>query len=185
MSPKKKKKGKKSVEFEEEVLWTSDSEEDPEVEGISIYLPEELSKISRFKVQSGHEECGYSDFIAIYDKNDDLLIAAVDNFFSEPLINQVADMAKGRANQSVVKWSWADIHRNLQPHLAHDLSKGIRFELFPSEFPNLTQNIAPELIFCSLLSSNPFVPMFSCDSLLFRIRFLAVSLGCAQTCTTT
>jgi hypothetical protein len=112
----------------ETVLWRQGDAEPPLVPGISIFLPEAVGRISKFTVDHGDDSgtCGYKDFLVLRDTRGEIIITAVDNFFSDKTIAKIMDIAVNTSKHKL-EWSWADIHPNMQKHLAHDKRKGISF----------------------------------------------------------
>jgi hypothetical protein len=112
----------------EEILWKFGDPEPPNIEGMKILLPEMISRISKFTIDHGDTTgtCGYKDFIVIRDRRNELISSAVDNFFSPAIVAKLRDMAINHTKHKL-EWSWADIHPNMQKHLAKDKRKGISF----------------------------------------------------------
>jgi hypothetical protein len=112
----------------EEVLWRQGDSSPPVIPGVTIYLPEAISRISRFAVKHDDDSgvCGYTHFTAVRDARGDLLVASVDDFFGAATVADLRDHAVNFTDHGGA-WSWADIHPNMQKHLKKDKRKGIGF----------------------------------------------------------
>jgi tetratricopeptide (TPR) repeat protein len=96
----------------EQIIWQKSDGTIPSFEGAVIYEPEQLSSIVKYTVQHNDmSKCGSSSFHVIYDNNDDIVLVAIDDFFSDKIINQLRDDALGKTkNFANIEWSWAFVH---------------------------------------------------------------------------
>jgi len=131
----------------EEVLWDAKSGAPlPEFDGFVVFLPQEVSKVSRFQVHhapsvEATEECGFTSFLALFDSNGDLLVASIDDFLAPPVIDGLVSKATGKFEKgassfpAVSPWAWAHIHPDARD--PSNLRKGngfpgLRVDLDPS-----------------------------------------------------
>eukprot|EP00039_Didymoeca_costata_P029944 m.27164 g.27164 ORF g.27164 m.27164 type:complete len:184 (+) comp7869_c0_seq2:216-767(+) len=105
--------------YTDETLWIAGSGQPiPEMEGLYIGMPQEVSRIVRtyVHIKRGHRhfnsECGFTEFITIYDKNDDIFLVSVENFLKPKTISAMRKLALEQT------WEKAQIHpdnRNPDP----------------------------------------------------------------------
>jgi hypothetical protein len=80
------------------------------MDGLLVYLPNEVSKVSRFGVRhaAGEADCGFATFTALFDRNGDLLVASVDDFLAAAVVDQL--VAAASRPRPPATWAWAHIH---------------------------------------------------------------------------
>ena len=141
----------------EVVLWEASSGEPlPEFDGFVVFLPQEVSKVSRFQVHhapsvEATEECGFTSFLALFDANNDLLVASIDDFLAPPVIDGLVSKATGKHKgassfPAVSSWAWAHIHPDARD--PSNLRKGngfpgLRVDLDPSVTHMVARCLAP------------------------------------------
>jgi hypothetical protein len=110
------------------LLWAATDDTPLELPGFEVFHPEEISKVVRLKVEHNDDqtrECGSTTVVVVYDKNGDLMVAAVDDFFAPKVLDQLISTAVDVDVPGAPAWDWAHIHPdNGDPS---DLRKGNGF----------------------------------------------------------
>ena len=112
---------RKMQDFEEINIWIPEHESAPEFPATRIFLPNEISRITKttFKGTHPHPKCGWSEYYTIWDRNDDMLTVSVDNFFTSDGIDELRQQAIDST------WETAQIHPD--NHDPGDARKGNGF----------------------------------------------------------
>jgi len=134
----------------EEVIWRREDGTVPEVPGMVIFKPEQISKISRYTVERSFAEageCAFSQFLAAYDLRGDLIVGAIDNFFEEPLMQKLKKTAMSSS------WEWSHIHPDkLDPK---NLRKGNGFPGLRIDASQSTTSLIAQCLKPALALTNP------------------------------
>jgi len=147
----------------EEILWDSERDDTPpSFPGAEIFVPEEVSKISRFTVPQAKDrgKCGFESFLAAFDRKGDLLLGAVDDFFADAVVKDLVSRATAPDDPAKPTWLAADIHRSTKH--PDDIAKG-------NGFPGLRRDyVAGTRLVTDCL--DPVLALLDIDFDLFRIR---------------
>ena len=108
-------------DFEEIVVWTPAHESPPAFPAARIFLPGEISKITKTTFKGVHIDprCGWNEYHTVLDQNGDMLTISVDNFFTRDAIHELRQQAINS------KWQIAFVHRD--NHDPEDIRKGNGF----------------------------------------------------------
>jgi len=110
------------------LLWSFSDNEPLDLPGFDVYHLEEISKVFRISIEHSDGdlgECGSTNATVVYDRQGDLIVAAVDNFFTEHVLEELIRTAVDVNVPGAPTWDWAHIHPdNGDPN---DLRKGNGF----------------------------------------------------------
>jgi hypothetical protein len=110
------------------VLWKADDNAPLVLDGFEVFHPEEISKVVRFKIKHSNDvagECASDNVVVVYDRLGDFMVASVDNFFGQRVLDGLIHTAIDVDAPGAPIWDWAHIHPdNGDPS---DLRKGNGF----------------------------------------------------------
>ena len=90
-----------------EVIWRRGDNTTPEIPGVTIYKPDQISNIVRYTVDprrfADPADCGFTGFVAAFDLRGDLILGSIDNFFVEWIVKRLRNTALRGS------WVWAHI----------------------------------------------------------------------------
>jgi hypothetical protein len=126
----------------EETVWQSSDGIDPApfMPGVTILIPEEFARISKIRVRLNKAVgCNFTEALAAWDRDGHLILATIDNFFSDRLIDRVRETALDKGNR------WEVMYDSMTAHTKGEVSQ----ELMPGppapvEAPNITNGAKGE-----------------------------------------